>query len=298
MIIDNPGKISERILMLGSQESCVYLVQGREEHFLLGGGMINIAPVVLQQLKDWDISLESITRIVILHSHFDHCGIIPYLLKFLPKAQVLGSKQSQKLLCKPDVIQGIQFMNQILLERAGLEQQAQELGLEFPGIEVQEILADGDVLQGEDFELLVMEVPGHSSCSIALYMPQEKALFASDSTGIPFGNDVFTAANSNFDLYQQSLNRLAQLDIDLHLAEHFGARTGEDARKFMQRSLESAQETRDILEESISRTGDIEQSTAEITQLLEEKTPQDFLPREVISIVVGQMLKYIGKQQK
>ncbi|MFO8033337.1 MAG: MBL fold metallo-hydrolase [Desulfohalobiaceae bacterium] len=297
MIIDQPGKVSERILLLGSRESCVYLVQGEQEHLLLGGGMIHIAPQVLQQLEKWDIDLKKITKIIILHSHFDHIGIVPYLQKHLPQVKVLASPQAQKLLSKPEVIQTIQSMNQLLLERQNLQDKARELGLEFPGLEIQQTLADNDVLQEADFELQVLEVPGHSSCSIALYMPQEKALFASDSTGIPMGRDVFTAANSNFDLYQQGLQRMANLDVDIHLAAHFGARTGQDARDFLQRSLQSAQETRKLLEESYQRTRDVEQSTQEITRELDKKMPRDFLPQEIISMVVAQMLKYIAKQQ-
>jgi glyoxylase-like metal-dependent hydrolase (beta-lactamase superfamily II) len=297
MILDQPGKVSDRILMLGRRESCVYLVQGKQEHFLLGGGMIQIAPQVLQQLENWDIDLEKITKIIILHSHFDHIGIVPYLQRHLPQLQVLASPQAQKLLLKPEVIQTIQSMNQLLLEREHMQDKARALGLEFPGLQIQQTLADNDVLQEAGFELQVMEVPGHSSCSIALYMPQEKALFASDATGIPMGRDVFTAANSNFDLYQQSLQRLANLEVDIHLAEHFGARTGEDAREFMQRSLQSARETRKILEESYQRTQDVQQSTQEITQRLLANMPQEFLPQEVISMVVAQMLKYLAQQQ-
>lgn len=297
MIIDQPGRVSDRIIMLGRKESCVYLLQGSQEHILVGGGMIHIAPQVLHQLKDWGIFLQAITRIIILHAHFDHCGIIPYLQKHLPQARVMASTQAQKLLSRPDVLQSIQFMNQVLLDREQMQQKAQELGLEFPGLEVQETLTEGDLIQGDGFELQVLEVPGHSSCSIALYMPQEKALFASDSTGIPFGRDVFTAANSNFDLYQQSLKRMSELDVQIHLAEHFGARTAKDAQEFMQRSLQSAQETRQILEASYQRTQDVQQSTEQITKDLAQKMPQDFLPSEVISMVVEQMLKYIAKQQ-
>lgn len=297
MIIDKPGRISEKIFMLGRSESCVYLIQGDQEHFLLGGGMIHIAPEVLQQLQEWQIELDKISKIIILHSHFDHLGIVPYLQKHLPQAQILASKQAQNLLSKSKVIEAIQFMNQILLEKENMQNRAQELGLEFPGLEVQQTLSDNDVLQGSGFELQVLEVPGHSSCSIALYMPQEKALFASDSTGIPMGREVFTAANSNFDLYQQSLQRMANLDVDIHLAEHFGARTGQDAKEFLQRSLESAQETRKFLQDSYQRTQNVEQSTAEITQELTRTMPQEFLPQEIISMVVGQMLKYIAKQQ-
>ena len=55
MIIDQPGKVTDRILLLGRRESCVYLLKGRNEYALLGGGMVSIVPDVLEQLDAFNI---------------------------------------------------------------------------------------------------------------------------------------------------------------------------------------------------------------------------------------------------
>ncbi|RLC31132.1 MAG: hypothetical protein DRH32_04710, partial [Deltaproteobacteria bacterium] len=78
MFIDRPGKITERILFLGRREACVYLLKGRGEYALIGGGMAYIVPEILDQLRIHDINEEKIRRIIILHSHFDHCGIVEF----------------------------------------------------------------------------------------------------------------------------------------------------------------------------------------------------------------------------
>ena len=156
-------------------------------------------------------------------------------------------------------------------------------------------MSEGDTIKVGSFSLKVMEVPGHSSCSIALYEPNLKALFASDAGGIPMGDDVFTAANSNFDEYMDSLLRMSKLDVDIFLAEHYGAITGKDAKKFLEKSIESAKQTRILLEDIYKKYKDISVATEEAVNELMPKKDQDFLPREVISIVVGQMLRYIGK---
>ena len=141
-----------------------------------------------------------------------------------------------------------------------------------------------------------IEVPGHSSCSIGLYVPQEKAMFASDAGGIPCGQRVLTAANSNFDKYLESLKRISTYDIAVYLAAHYGARTGESARDFMEDSMASAREMRRMLESAYARTRDVQKSAEEITDLLMADAPDDFLPREVISLVVVQMVNHIARQ--
>jgi len=296
MVMDTPGWITERILLLGRRESCVYLVKGNDEYALLGGGTAYIIPEILEQLERFDVPEDQIRQLIILHAHFDHCGIIPFFKKRWPWAAVAASERARTLLATPKVVQSIAQLNQFLISSSGREDAARKLGIEFPGVTVETVLKDGDTLMCGDVRLEAMEVPGHSSCSLAVYMPEEKALFASDAGGIPFGDTVFTAANSNFDQYMTSLDKMSGYEVDIHLAEHYGARTGKDGREFLKKAKASAIEIRLLLEASYARTRDIAQSTGEITEMLMADSPVDFFPREIISLVVGQMLAYIAKQ--
>lgn len=296
MVINKPGKVTNRIILLGREESCVYVLKGGREYALLGGGMAYIVPEVIEQLKDFEIEEKKIKRIMILHSHFDHCGIVPFFKKRWPWATVTASARAKDLLSTPKVIETVESLNKALIVNYGRENEAKDLGLEISGIDVEEVVKGGDILSCGDLSMEVVEVPGHSSCSIAVYVPEEKAMFASDAGGIPFGDQVFTAANSNFDKYQESLKKMAGYEIDVHLAEHYGAMTGEDGRSFLQKSINAAKETRKILEASYLRTKDVERSTKEVTDRLMVGGPDNFLPKDIISMVIGQMLKYIAKQ--
>ncbi len=295
MIINQPCKITDRIFLLGRKESCIYLLKGKEEYTILGGGMVHIVPEVIEQLKRFNIEEERIKRIIILHSHFDHCSIVPFFKKRWKWATITASEKAKELLANPKVIESIEAMNQDILKKYGRQKKGETLGLSFSGIDVEEVIKGGDVLSCGDLSMEVIDTPGHSSCSVAVYVPEEKAMFGSDAGGIPFGDDVFTAANSDFDKYQKSLNKISEYDIDIYLAEHYGVITGEDARYFLQKSISSAKETRKMLEESLLRTKDVKKSTLEITDRIMEKAPHDFLPRDVIAIVAGQMLRYISK---
>ncbi|MFC1812898.1 MBL fold metallo-hydrolase [Thermodesulfobacteriota bacterium] len=296
MVIEKPGKVTDRIFLLGRRESNVYLLKGEAEYAILGGGMAYIVPEVMEQIKNFKIEEKKIRWIIILHSHFDHCGMVPFFKKRWPWVKIIASQRAKDLLSDPRVTESIRSFNQELLIEHGREKQAVNEGFEFSGIAVEDLVKEGDILNCGDLTMEVLEVPGHSSCSIAVYVPREKAMFASDAAGVPFGNHIFTAANSNFDKYQKSLERIAGYDIDVLLAEHYGARTGEDARGFMKKSMASAKKTRNLLEESYARTKDIEKSTEELTDRFMAEVPDDFLLREVFVLVIGQMLKYISRQ--
>jgi glyoxylase-like metal-dependent hydrolase (beta-lactamase superfamily II) len=296
MIIEKFGKVTDRIVLLGQRESCVYVLDGNGEYALIGGGMIHIIPDVIEQLSALNIDEEKIKRIIVLHAHFDHCGIVSFFKKRWPGAKVTASLRAKELLSTPKVVETIEFLNQVLLAEYGLEDKIKDLGIESYGIDVEEVVAEGDTLSCGDLSLEVIDVPGHSSCSMAVYVPREKAMFASDAGGIPFGDKIFTAANSNFDKYQKSLKKMAGYEIDVFLAEHFGARTGDDARNYLHRSIDSAKDTRKILEESYRRTGNVEKSTEEITVRFMKEVPDGFMSQDLFALVIGQMMNYIAKQ--
>jgi len=296
VIIDRPGKVTDRILLLGRKESCVYILNGEEEYALLGGGTAYIVPEVVEQLKEFAIAEQKIKRIMILHSHFDHCGIVPFFKKRWPWAKVTASSRAKDLLSDPKVIESIDYLNKALIAEHGREEEGEDLGLEFSGIDVEEVVKGGDILSCGDLSMEVIDVPGHSSCSVAVYVPGEKAMFASDAGGVPFGDQVFTAANSNFDKYQESLEKMAGYEIDVYLAEHFGARTGDDSRGYLEKAMEAAIKTRGILEASYARTRDVKESTEEVTDRLMTMLPDGFMPRDIIAMVAGQMLRFIARQ--
>ena len=294
MRIREPGWITDRILLLGREESNVYLLKG-EEHTIVGGGMISIVPDILEQLSTFGIEESRITRLLILHTHFDHCGIVPFFARRWPQLRVVASARGKELLSSPKVVESISFLSQSLISERSMEAKAKELNLTFDGAGVHETVKGGDVVNWGGIELEIVDAPGHSSDSIGAYMPSDKALFASDAGGIPFGDNVFAAGNSNFTKYQETLERFNAYDVDIHLAEHYGAFTGEDAKGFMPKSIQSAKETREMLEASYRRTMDVEESTKELTDLFMEKAPDYFLPKEVMAMVIGQMIRHIAK---
>jgi glyoxylase-like metal-dependent hydrolase (beta-lactamase superfamily II) len=291
-----PGKITERITLLGTRESCLYLVDGGEESIVLGGGMAYIAPQVVKQLRAFSVNEEKIRRVIILHSHFDHCGLVPFMKKRWPWVIVAASRRAKALLSDPKVSESIRAANRQAIVRAGLAEKAREMELDFTRIDVEETLAEGDRVPCGDLNLEVLEVPGHSSCSVALYLREEKALFASDAAGVRYGDYYMAAGNSNFDLFQQSLEKMSQLEVDVLLGEHFGALDGREGQEYFQKAMEEARKTRRMLEESYRRTGDVKESAEEMAEVFLAAAPEGFLPPEVLRLVAEQMVRYIAKK--
>jgi hypothetical protein len=126
-------------------------------------------------------------------------------------------------------------------------------------------------------------------------VPEEKALFASDAAGVYYKNFSFAAGNSNYDLYQKSLHRMAAYPVESVLLEHYGAAVGAEARSLFARAIKSAEDTREAIEQTYRLTGDVSKTTEAITRSVLACAPNHFLDREVLSAVIGQMTRFITK---
>jgi 2-aminobenzoylacetyl-CoA thioesterase len=295
MIFSSPGKVTDRITLLGRRESCVYLLDGITEYAILGGGMTYIVPDVQRQIAEAGIDNRLIGRLIIHHTHFDHVGIIPYFKKKWPWVIVTASARGAGQLSKPAVIEAIKGINRMILANNGTGDKEGEQGLDFDTIQVDDMPSEGETRKLGDLTLEFTMVPGHSTCSMAVYVPELKALFPSDAGGIPFEGQVFAAANSNFDLFQGSLERMAAYEVDFHGAEHYGALTGEDAAMFMTKSIKAAIKTRHLIEASLKKTKSIEVTSEEITDWMETAAGRYFLPRDVLKMVVDQMTGWLAR---
>ena len=69
MVINQPGNVTDKIVLLGRRESCVYLLKGQNEYALLGGGMVTIAPDVLEQIESFKMDFTVQTRALLEASY-------------------------------------------------------------------------------------------------------------------------------------------------------------------------------------------------------------------------------------
>ncbi len=296
MIHPETGVVTDRITLLGRLESCVALLDGGDELALLGGGMTYIVPDIVEQLEALGLDESRVKRLVILHAHFDHCGVIPWAKRRFPQAVVTASRRAADLLAKDKVGKTVAQLNEAATARAQRAEAVAAVDGDFAPITVQEAAADGARIPLGDLTLECVEVPGHSSCSMAVYVPELKALFPSDAGGIQYGDFHLACGNSNFDQYQASLERLARYEVDVLVSEHYGAHTDEDARAWLPHALAEARATRSMLEDCVRRHhGDGAAAAEEVADRFVAESPEDFLPREILALVAGQMCRFIAR---
>ena len=289
-----PQRVHPQIEFLGKPEMCVYLLKGKES-MIIEGGMSYIVPAMLNQFKERQIDPSRITRLLILHSHFDHCGIVPFFKRRIPQLKVVGSKRSQELYRKEKVRQFIGARNREMLEFLKMEKEAAELNLDVDQIAVDEVVGEGDVIDlGEGVRVRIIEMPGHSSCSIAAYVEPLKALFPSDAGGIPGeGEEIFPSGNEDYILYQKSLEKLRPLDVEILGAARNGVFVGKEAKEFIPRSIEAAEKMRQEVIQQFQGLGNLEEKIIQIAKERYEGLKTRDIPWEIYVALMRGVIKNI-----
>ena len=294
MRIRKPGKVQERIWFLGREESGVYLLEGNNSSMIVSGGMSYIVSDLLQQFEEFGIDENRIKKILILHSHFDHVGIVPFFKRRHPEIEVYASLRGCEILQMDKAILTINEFSRNVAKRMEKEDVYSTHDLEWRNDVSGKAIREGDRIDLGNLEVSILEIPGHSSCCIAAYVPELKALFPTDGGGIPFNETIVTSGNSNYTKYQQGLERLKDLDVDYYGADHYGYVIGEEAWEFIPKSIEMAKKNRVLMEQVYRSTRDIDAAARKLISSFYEENPSYFLSPEIFLDVYRQMVRHIA----
>jgi 2-aminobenzoylacetyl-CoA thioesterase len=295
-MIKEPGNILEHLELLGTWQNCVYLLKGKEA-MIIGGGMSWMAPQLEKQFAKIDFDLSRIQYLFITHSHFDHCGAVPYLKRKFPRIKILASTYAQRVFSLKKAVQFIAAMNERMNEIANLSEEEKGLNLQIEVIQVDQEVKDQDRVDlGDGIEVQILEVPGHTQCSLAAYVPSLKLLFPSDSAAFPRydGTGIsHPSAQYDFRLYQESLKKLADQEVEMLAFEHHGYLRGSEAKQFLTRAIEKAEEDRKFVREKVRDPKDLDEVAQKFADDFRDQTRLPFLPPEIRRSVAETVVRKI-----
>jgi len=293
MRIRTPGKVCENLWFLGREESCVYLVEGRDESMIISGGCSYIVPDLLQQIKTFQIDESRIAKLLLLHSHFDHIGIAPFFKNRYPNLTLIASGRTWEVLKKPKVIEITNETSRRTTNSMGMLLACANLELDWQthisGLSV----SQGDQIDLGGVEISIYETPGHSSCSISAYIPKYQALFPSDGGGIPFEETITILGTSNYTQFQQSLEKLKALDVKFLCSDHYGYITGKESREYIKRAIHMAGEKRALIENIYLNSKDIDTTVDKLVKIYQAENTSNLVSSEVYKSVYRQMVTHI-----
>ncbi len=209
--------VAPGVYRFGTNRVNWYVVEAEGELIVIDAGLPNHWEQLLDGLDGLGYSLENIAALVLTHGHGDHIGFanqlqqtanVPVLVHTADVALVEGDGEENMIelvrnLWRPAVIRLL-----IEFSRSG--------GTPSP------LPSVGSFGTGTDLELpvelQVIHVPGHSTGSCALYLPDRNVLFCGDAlatvdlkTGTTRGPQIMSMFNNNTEQAFESLDQLESL---------------------------------------------------------------------------------------
>jgi glyoxylase-like metal-dependent hydrolase (beta-lactamase superfamily II) len=288
------GRVCDNLWYLGKEVSGVYLLEGEHESMIVSGGMSFIVPDLLRQIEAFGIDETRIRKLLILHAHFDHVGIVPFFKRRYPELEIYASARAWQILGMPKAINTINDYSDLTSEALGFKDLMSTYDTKWRDDVSGITVAEGDTIDLGNMKVHIIETPGHSSCSISAYVPDIKALFPSDGGGIPYKNETIPSGNSNYTQFQESLEKLKDLDVDYHCADHLGYIKGDEAETFISETIEAAKKFRTLMERVYGRIGNVEGTVQRLVAVSSSERPDYFLTQEILTGVYRQMVKHIA----
>ncbi len=292
MRIRTSGLIDSGLWLLGTEESCIYLLEGEKSSAIINAGLSYALPDCLRQIASLGICEKKIEHVIILHAHFDHVGVVPYLKRKWPHLKIYASSRGWEVLSNPRALSVIHdYMLKVCRRVRGNTDALNALDWQWRDDVRGETLKQNSRIDLGGRGLEVYETPGHSSCSISVYEPHLKALFPSDAAAIPYRDEYIIAAGSSFESYRKSLDTMAALDVRILCADHYGYITGEEAAQYITKSKSAVLQMIDRLHQAMEKENDIGKAAVQLVRLHFELRPDYFVHPDILLGTYTNMLK-------
>ncbi|HWP97729.1 MAG TPA: MBL fold metallo-hydrolase [Syntrophomonadaceae bacterium] len=239
-------RLSEHVLCLGNRHFNFFVV-GKSRAALVECG---VSGAVAGLRKQWEEhghpSLPHVEHLLAMHAHFDHVCGIPSLQELFPGAALTASPKAQKVLGKAAIL--ADFFNQdksmlAVLTNEGLLEANVEIS-QVDHIDVERTVQEGDHIVPEAGVVLeIISAPGHSSDSLAAYLPSDRVMFISDAAGFQSSDtEIFPIFFQSYPLYIETIERLRGYPSRVLAIPHERIWTGNEIDAFYQRALLAARE--------------------------------------------------------
>jgi len=193
-------------IMSRSFDSNIIYIKSGDHEVLVDAGTGLYASSLDKDLQTQGSSLESITDVVLTHSHIDHIGgVIPLLERGSPKLYL--HKAEAEPINSGDMSHTL----------------GDTFGADLPPFKIDVMLEEGDLIDFGDVKLRVFHTPGHSAGSVVMRVEDTGILITGDTLfpGGSFGRVDFPTGSP--EKLVESLKRISEMDFEIGLPGHMNA---------------------------------------------------------------------------
>ena len=231
--------------------------------------------------------------IFLTHSHYDHAYGAAYALEYWPDAKVVAGEYAAKIFAKPTAKAVMRDLDSKFAKTCGVdayEDKIDNLRVDIP-------VAEGDSVKAGDMEFTVINLPGHTKCSVGYYCKEEKLLLSCETIGVFNGkDDVVPSVLVGYNMALESIDKVLKLDIEKVLAPHYGILTEDETKIYLEKAKPTLIETTEKMVEMLKNKC----SKEEVAQMFKDKFYHGYIaevyPIDAMELNIGITINLIERE--
>jgi len=231
--------------------------------------------------------------IFLTHSHYDHALGSVYALKRWPDAKVVAGAYAAKIFAKPTARAVMRELDGKFARENDVteyEDLIDELRVDIP-------VEDGDIIEAGDLRFTAVSLPGHTRCSVAYYEPSRKLLLGCETPGVYDGEEtVVPCFLVGYQMALDSIDKMANLDIEQFVLPHLGLVSGDKAALYLQKARPSTVETAREIVQLLQNGGSREDAMRLFKDKFYHGHTRDTYPPAAMELNTGIMVDLIQKE--
>lgn len=274
------------------QGDSAFLIDDGETSVLIDTGFGFTGPGLVRNVEH-ELGSRSLDYIFLTHSHYDHVLGAPYLARRYPGVKIVAGEYAASVFPRPGAKATMRRLDAEFAQTCGAgeyEDLVDELRVDIA-------VKDGDVVEAGSMSFTVIDLPGHTKCSVGFYLPDRKLLVATETFGAYYGNGV--CMSSFLVGYQMTLDSFAKikgLEVDTLLAPHYGLLDREEAALFLKNSEETTVKVASDIKEILLSGGTEEDAFAHFKSVFYRECMREGYPIEAFNLNTSIMIKLIRKE--
>ena len=231
--------------------------------------------------------------IFLTHSHYDHVLGSVYALQYWPEAKVVAGEYAVKIFAKDTAKSLMRDLDRKFADYNGIgeyEDLIDNLRVDIP-------VCDGDKIVAGDMVFTVVNLPGHTRCSVGFYLESEKLLLSCESLGVFDGeNKIVPSFLVGYQMSIDSIKKAQTLDIDNVLVPHCGYLDKEQTAFYLEEAYRSTVSTAEKIADLLKAGGRKEDALRLFKDEYYRGNVKEMYPVDAMELNTGIMIGVIAKE--
>ena len=231
--------------------------------------------------------------IFLTHSHYDHALGAVYVQKIYPEAKIVAGEYAARIFEKPTAKSTMRKLDRQFARKCGVYEYEDLID----NLKVDIAVNDGDKIEAGSMTFTVINLPGHTKCSVGFYLEENKLLLNSETLGVYFGHEtILPICLVGYKMSLESFKRVEGMKIENMLIPHYGLLDSKQTEFFLDNSEKVLRRTAENVVEIFKNGGNEKDALKYFEEYFYTEEIRPTYPIDAFLLNSGIMIDLIRKE--